>query len=361
MRQLRLRLLRLLASSLLPLAAAAPALGQTGSVLSDMTDPDVQARYRAEAVERIKCPPLPGWDAKMAAFEAAGMHKWDRAAMGCAVAAGTDALDDLSLPASLMWAFFTLRVDNIERHLEVLGANLEYFDVLSKAYSDHYQGIELSSELSVRWERTRARCERILEKIAPIMPKLAEARILRAGFHLASTAREATPEQQSAALAIAVEDLESAIADDPAALDGLGQLMLGQVLLALPEFLGGNALRAIALLEQAHELNPGDLTVRRALTEAYLGEREDGKAIALLASALTSNPALENPQDYVDDTRFLGGLAVRAGRPDLAKQFGEARDRMLAARPELLTRKQTAAFGHGGEDPITGLDTDELN
>ena len=341
---------------------AAPELtAQSGSVLSDLSNPEVQARYRAEAAKRIACPPIAGYDALMAAYAANATSKWDRAAMGCALEYGAEAMKELSLPKNLGWALATFRTDNIETHLGVFGAHLDYFEVLDNSYSDHYQGIEMSAELGLRWEQTRARAEVLLARIDPLVPKLTEARLLRAAYLLASTLRETPTDAQNVAVAAAIEDLQTAIAENPGALDGLGPLLLGQVLSALPEFMGGDILAAIALLEQAHGFNPNDLTVHRTLVEAYLGERETDKAVALLEQALTIDVSAENPQDYVDDLKFLGGLAQRAGQPEIAARMAEARTAMLSAKPGLDPRKENAAMGHGGADPLTGKTPDDLN
>ena len=147
---------------------AAPELtAQSGSVLSDLSNPEVQARYRAEAAKRIACPPIAGYDALMAAYAANATSKWDRAAMGCALEYGAEAMKELSLPKNLGWALATFRTDNIETHLGVFGAHLDYFEVLDNSYSDHYQGIEMSAELGLRWEQTRARAEVLLARIDP--------------------------------------------------------------------------------------------------------------------------------------------------------------------------------------------------
>lgn len=337
------------------------AFGQTGSVLSDQEKPEVRARYAVEAGRRMACPPAPTPKERWQAFEKASTHKWDHGAMGCAVEHGAASLEDISLPTNLVWAWFTFRVSNIERHLEVLGGHLEYFDALHKLYGPHYAGIEMAIELGLRWQKTKASAEKILARIDPLMPKLPEARLLRAAFLLAATQREATALEQNAAVKKAMVDLEAVLKDKPEALDGLAQLLAGQVLVTLPEMLGGDALRGIELLEGALRLNPTDLSVHRALVEAYLGERENDKAVALLKEALAVDPALENPQDYVDDTRFLGGVADRLGQAELVQGFREARRARLAAQPELLPRRQTAAFGHGGENPLTGELADDLN
>jgi len=338
-----------------------PLSAQTGSVLSDLQNEEVQARYRAAAAERIACPRIEGDAALMAAFAKDAASKWDRAAMGCATEYGARAMEALSLPTNLIWAVATFRTDNIETHLQVLGAHLDYFEVLDKSYSAHYQGIEMATELGLRWEHARERSETLMTRIDPLVPKLTEARLLRAAYLLASTLRETPPEVQNTAVAAALEDLQIAIAENPEALDGLGPLLLGQVLAVLPEFLGGDILAAIDLLEQAHALNPTDLSVHHTLVEAYLGERETDKALALLRHAASIDPSTENPQDYADEMKYLGGLALRAGAPDLARQMAGHRSAILAAHPQLDPRKEMAALGHGGADPLTGKKPDDLN
>lgn len=331
---------------------AGGALAQTGSVLSDLAKDDVQQRYREQAAEQIACPPLADYDTRMTAFEKDMASKWDRFAMGCATEYGSQALDDLSLPSNLIWALVTFRTDNIETYLTVLGADLEYFDALSKLYSDTYQGIEMQSELGLRWEKTRERGQAIVERIEPLVDGLTEARILRAAFNLISTQKEATPEAQNVAMASAIEDLNIAIEEKPEALDGLAQLLLGQVLMALPAFLGGDEEAARGLLETAHRLNPNDLSVHRALAELYLGDRQPENAVGLLQAALDIDVSKENPQDYVDDMKFLSGLALRADQAELAQMIDAKRAAMLDENPFLLTRKEVAAMGHGGDDPF---------
>lgn len=339
----------------------APLAAQTGSVLSELESDEVRARHRAEAAEKIACPRIEGYDALIAAFAQNVTSKWDRAAMGCATEYGARAMEELSLPTNLIWAVATFRTDNIETHMEVLGAHLDYFEVLDRSYSAHYQGIELATELGLRWEQTRERADGLMARIDPLVSKLTEARLVRAAYLLASTLRETPVDEQNAAVAAAVEDLRIAIEENPEALDGLGPLLLGQVLAALPEFLGGDIVAAIELLEQAHALNPTDLSVHHTLVEAYLGEREEEKALALLKNAASIDPAVENLQDYVDEMRYLGGLALRAGAPELARQMGEQRAAILAKNPFLNPRKEMAALGHGGADPLTGKKPEDLN
>ncbi|MCL6285823.1 hypothetical protein M3P21_20070 [Ruegeria sp. 2012CJ41-6] len=336
---------------------ALPASAQSGTVLSENESPENLAQARAAAAERIKCDPIEGQDAKIAAFEAAGGKKWDEVEMGCALKAGSQALDEISLPAGLTEASSTA---DIEQHLGVLKAHIEYFEVLDKDAAGLYLPVESAADLHVRWTQNRNRSEVILAKIDPILPELTEARILRAAYQLASTLRESTDQEKSAARNAAKADLEIAVAENPEALDGLGQLMLGQILVMLPEILGGDALHGIELLENANALNPDDLSVHRALVAAYIGERETDKALAVLATALEVDPATINPQDYVDDMQFLGGLAQRLEQTEMADRFTESRSAMLTGNPELLERGTAASLRYNGDNPFTGQDPNDL-
>ena len=349
------------ATTLALIVASSMAIAQSGSVLSDMSNPEVVAKGRAEAAAAIKCDTPSGWDAQMAAFRANAKSKWDHVAMDCAVKAGAAAIRDVSIPVNVIWAFVTFRVDNIEAALEVLGAHLEYFDVLDKAYSDFYQGIEKSSELHVRWEQTRASGAEILTRVEPLADAVPEVRVLRAAYILSSTARETETKAQNVAVEAAIADLSHVIKNNPETLDGLAHLILGQILLTLPEFLGGDALAGIALLETSQEMNPNDISIHMALAEAYIGEREDDKAVAMLEAALAVDPATNNTQDYFDEARHMGGLAQRLGKDDLAVAFDDRRKAQLAVQPYLLTRKEHGgSFGHGEDDPITGKSADTL-
>ncbi|MCL6282613.1 tetratricopeptide repeat protein [Ruegeria sp. 2012CJ41-6] len=318
------------------------AIAQTASLKS--SDPAVNTHHRAKVEASIKCPKIEGWSAQMKAFEAAATHKWDRATMGCAILYGTEAVEQLSAPSSALWAILTFRADKVETTLGVLAAHVEYFDVLDKRYSDPDLSVALSSELAVRWEQTRASGAEIIARIKPLLSSIPEARILRAAFATASTRRDTTSAQRIAALRSATVDLERAIADNPEALEGTGQRLLGQILL-LPAKSGGDTQRGIALLEAAHQLNPNDLSIHRMLVRAYLANGENSKATAMLLAALEADQAMENPQDYVDDTKDLGELALQAGQPDISERLMERRAHMLADRPELLARGGLTSFG----------------
>ena len=99
------------------IVASSMAIAQSGSVLSDMSNPEVVAKGRAEAAAAIKCDTPSGWDAQMAAFRANAKSKWDHVAMDCAVKAGAAAIRDVSIPVNAIWAFVTFRVITSKQHL----------------------------------------------------------------------------------------------------------------------------------------------------------------------------------------------------------------------------------------------------
>lgn len=317
-----------------------------GSVLRDNSDPAIIEKYRNDAREKIVCQRLQTPEELSKQFTSLSSMKWDRAKMGCGVSYGA--------------ALAKADPDNVELQMAALGANIEYFSVLLQGYSDHYQSIELSSELAVRWETARNSAEAILLRLNPYADDVVEVRVLRAAYWLLATQKGAAQNETNEAIAKATVDLETAIATKPEVLDGLGLQLLAQILLSLPEFLGGDSLRAIELLEKARAVNPNSFAITRTLIEAYLGERRNAAAIDLLETALEID-AGDDLQSYVDETLLLGGMAVRVGQEELGKAYGAARDSTLKLHPYLQVRKSQASLGHGGVNPITGEDPDALN
>lgn len=323
----------------------------SGSVLADSADSAMVEKFREEAEAKTQCPPVAD---KWAAYTEGSAKKWDRAAMGCALSYGSDAAFELSIPSSAIWAFLTFRAGNIEKNLTVLGSNIEYFDVLAKSYAEFYQGIELESELSLRWEQTRKRCEAILARLSPLEEQVPEVRVLRAAYLLASTRKETPVKQQTKSAQAAIKDLEIVVKDSPKTLDGLPQFLLGETLDRLPEILGGNSERAVSLLEEAHRRNPVQLDFDIALATAYIGGPTPDKALPIVQSVLTLDPERQNPQDYIDDLKYVVGLAQRIKRPDLALALETQENAFSAKHPYVLQRIDAAAFGHSDENPITG-------
>jgi hypothetical protein len=96
------------------------------------------------------------------------------------------------------------------------------------------------------------------------------------------------------------------------------------------------------------------------MVEAYLARRDNARAVEVLASAANLGGADINPQDLADVLVDLGGLAFRLEQPALNEKFRQRRQALLLERPYLLQRKSTAKLGHGGVDPLTGQDPNEL-
>ncbi|MCY1305647.1 hypothetical protein D9M70_554660 [compost metagenome] len=131
-------------------------------------------------------------------------------------------------------------------------------------------------------------------------------------------------------------------------------MLLGRITFVLPEFAGGDPIRAIELLKQGIAINPQDIVMRRWLVEVLVSERDYPAAKAAIQSALASQANPNEPQAYADELRAMSGLALRSGDEALAKQIAEHRKAYLTAHPQLLTRRSSASFGHGGADPFTG-------
>jgi tetratricopeptide (TPR) repeat protein len=150
--------------------------------------------------------------------------------------------------------------------------------------------------------------------------------------------------------------LEQAIAKEPTALSGLAQLRLGRLLFELPSILGGDFQVAIALLEQATEIDPQNMQALYYLAEVYEQEIEEGKAAQTMASMLEIKSVTAQLQMSTDMLRLAIGLAQRMRENELSTNLRQKRESILAANPELMTRVSIAVGGHGGEHPLTGTD-----
>jgi tetratricopeptide (TPR) repeat protein len=241
-----------------------------------------------------------------------------------------------------------------------LGAQVAYLDALDRQYPRLYQAGELGGELGLRWNVTRERGNALLESLEPFEADIAEVSILKAVFLLASVSQEADIQEEFAAVPPALRALEQGLETDPEALDGLGLMMLGRLKIALPVFSGGNVDEAVALLRQGIDVAPANLEMHRWMVEAHLGRRDDAKAAEVLASAASLDGAGINPQDLADILVDLGGLALRLQQPELNEKFRQKRQALFREKPYLLQRKSTAKLGHGGVDPLTGQDPNEL-
>lgn len=319
------------------------------SIFEDMENPELISLAKRKLDMTMHCAPIRSETTKNDVYVEMSEARWDRFAMGCALEYGVELMDDLVFP-----------VFSIEKRLNLLGAHLTYFDVLNKQYNAHYQGGDLTTELSWRWDKNLIQTQRLLEKVEIYEFFIPEITVMKAAFLLASRQREHSTREVMDATAQAMILLEEVIADSPEAIGGLPLLMLSQSLLALPEFAGGDPLRAIELLEQGLTIDPNNLSFHRWLVEALLGEREKEAAITVLRKAMHVPVDVLHPQDYVDMAKDLGGIAVRLNVDDVAQHFSLNRQKLLSEKPYLLARKSRASVGHGGAHPITGEIANEI-
>lgn len=326
-------------------AFTAPAFAEdkAQSIFADMENPELRrmAGYQLDISEF--CAPIRNRDKKREIYEQLKGYKWDRKAMGCALQYGEELIND-----SFFSYFF------IEEKLQLLGARAEYFSVLEKLYNAHYQGGELTDELKWRWENNRRSGERLIEELSVYSSVIGEVELISTVFNLASAMRETPTSEMIDISTDALRVLNEIVENDPDIVDGLAITMLGQMLITLPEFSGGDPVRAIELLRKGIELDGNNLTAYRWIIEGFVVEREEDMAIEFLHRASEVPPEKIHSQDYVDFAKDLGGIAYRLGRAEIAEKFSHSRQTLLAQKPYLQKRKEVASVGHGGENPITG-------
>ena len=309
-----------------------------GSVLKEKSNPKVIAKYRLQARENITCSEYS--DEYEQKYRELKDQKWDRAAMWCGLVYGANWADD-------QWW-------NPVTQLTVLGSHLDYFEVLNKDHSILIDSIETRSDLYVRWQLAKEESAKILARTRYWQWLIPEAELLEVIYQLSSTQRYTPSEQVNAALDLALDKLPEVIADDEEILDGLALEIYGSILLSLPEFSGGDVLLGIELLEKSLSINPNQLSAYSALVEAYFGERENDKVLALLHKSSQIKLVEVHPQNYVDYLKKFSGFAKRLKNSQLEHTFRESRESALKKMPYLLKREAKATFGHGGENPITG-------
>lgn len=273
-------------------------------------------------------------------------RKWDKKAYGC----GALYLYELSQDS---WF-------GIEIRAEALGAQVSYLDVLDRSYPSLYLEDDLVEELGAEWQATRTRAETLINQLGFIEDYVAEVKLLHAAYLLASVTREAKMSDAFAVVPQAKTLLEQVVEDDPAALDGLALLLLGRVSLDLPQVLGGDVDKAVEYLEQGVAIAPENLEMQRWLAEAYLARQDTDKAATTIELAARLKGEQLNLQDKADAMLALGGLALRLNLPDAVAVFKSSRQTLLAEYPYLQTREYHASLGHGGTDPFTGKNSNEL-
>lgn len=274
-------------------------------------------------------------------------QKWDRYAYGCGALYQYELAQD-------SWFGITLKA-------EALASQISYLDILSKQYPRIYQEGEAARELSKEWFATKARAESLISSLDRYDWLAAEIPLLHGAYLIVSVEKEATVKESFKVIPHARTLLQESVADDPAAGDALGYLLLGRLAMSLPTFFGGDIDKATDYFEKGVKQAPDNLEMLRWLTEAYLNQRQHEKAnLALTDAVAVMARATINIQDKADLMTDLGGLALRLNRQDALGVFSAERQKLLSENPYLLDRKYHASLGHGGTDPVTGKDANEI-
>lgn len=319
------------------------------SVLAEQASPERLAKYRAAALQNMQCAPVSDEEELQALYQQLRTAKWDKAKMGCAAEYGATLADD---------GLFNFL--SVEQQLTTLGTLIEYFDVLHKDYPTLYASPAITTELDLRWQQNIEAGQRIIDRLEPLWWWLTEFKLVSNAFKLSSTQHltehKAVIKQSQESLAV----LSEIINEEPEALDAIGSLIVGQLLLQLPEFNGGDPLQAIEVLKQGIEIAPQNLTMHRWLIEAYVAEREPKLASSAVEQAALVSAAQQNPQDHSDTLKDLVGFALSLNQKELAQYLKYQRSLILKQNPMLNPRQEVASMGHGGADPITGRHADEI-
>lgn len=313
------------------------------SIFADMENPELKrmASFRLDITEF--CAPVADQERKRALYQELVKYHWDRKAMGCALQYGQELIDEN------FWSYFL-----VEEKAELLAARAEYFSVLNKLYNAHYQGGELTDELVWRWQKNRREGLVLSAELDGFSTWVNEVKLVQVAFSLASSQRETATSEMVTISSEALEALNELVADDPELADGIAATLLAQMQISLPEFSGGDPLKAIELLRESLGNYPNNLTAYRWLIEGFVLEREEERAITYLKKSAAVAVDQLPPQEYVDLAKELGGVAIRLGATDVANMFRHNRNQLLKTKPFLLERVERASVGHGGENPITG-------
>lgn len=306
-------------------AASSPAVGQ--SRLDDSA---------ADAVYECPKPAPDQFEARVTELAAA---VWDKNSLGCAA-------DLLSAAAAESPADVALQI-------QALLANVGYISHVNLLWDFDLYGIRVP-EWSARIKHATGQADVIDQRLSAAPADNPDLMAARALYKLTwpnkVTDTKTVMKETRAALAL----LEQAVAKDPTALGGNALWIMGRVYFDLPEFAGGDAVKAVKLLERAHGQTPNNISLLRYSAYAYAQDRNPPMAKRRLTEILAVDPDPADLQTAADELKNARDLATRLPDPALAQQLTQKRDALLKAHPQLLARKPTAANMHGGVDPITG-------
>lgn len=299
------------------------------------------ARVEDSAKDAAYDCPMPAPASAAARATELGAAHWDKNKLGCA--------------ADIWAALAAAQPDDPMLAVQALLA--------TTAYIDHVNALSNYDTYGIREPEWTARIRHAAEQGKVLEGRLAalpadDPNVLaaRALYRLTWPAKIADTRTQLAESRAAMQLLDRAVGLDPKALDGNALWVLGRLYYDVPEFAGGDPVRAMQLLEDAYRNTPANPSLLRYTAYVYLQERDVARAKARLAAMLALAPQGGDPQLLADELKGAQDLAIRAGDGALAQQLTAKRNALLKAHPQLLRRQATAANMHGGVDPITGKD-----
>jgi tetratricopeptide (TPR) repeat protein len=225
------------------------------------------------------------------------------------------------------------------------------------SYVDHVRLLKVYELSQIDWPEYDLRLEHGATLAAKLIPAARKQWPADAAVLILCAAIErslAGPTDPEKAIT-AVEELKRAVAIDPKALGGLGQLYIGRTYLDLPPIFGGGADKAIPYLTAARDAAPDDPRALRSLTEAYDALGRSSEALASLKALANVTPRDSDLQLYADEWRMGEGLATRLHSPELVASFSAKRADLMHQHPKLLSRKVESVWGHGETNPLSGI------
>jgi tetratricopeptide (TPR) repeat protein len=317
------------ACALLGNASIALALGLVPLVLTAMP-----ANPEAAARAKYTCPKVTS-DA-------------DRRRVATALSAQTSDKNALACAADLRYELTVASPSDLNGRIAALESLASYIDLV--------HSLKLFDLVRVNWAEYALRLEHASKLASELLPTTRKtwpnepATIILTAEIESSLAGPSDPQITLAAIA----EFKKAIALDPKALHGEGQLLIGRKYLDLPPLFGGDTKQAVLYLERAREIAPEDPRAMRYLAEAYDELGNHDAALVSLRALAAVKPRSTDLQLYADEWRTGEGLATRMDDPALADRFAALRADLMHQHPNILLRKVPAVFGHGGDDPMTG-------
>lgn len=290
----------------------------------------------ADAVYECAQPAPEQFEARVTELSAA---VWDKNSLGCAA-------DLLSAAAEGAPADPALQI-------QALLANIAYISHINLLWDFDLYGIRVP-EWSARLQHAIEHAKAIDRRLSADSSNNPDVLSTRALYKLTWPVKVADTKTVMTETRAAQALLETATKKDPAALGGNALWVLARVYFDLPEFAGGDGVKALKLLEQAYAQTPNNISLLRYSAYVHAQDRNPSMAKGRLVEILGLEPDPADLQVAADELKNARDLAMRLADDSLAQQLTAKRDALLKAHPQLLTRKTSAANMHGGVDPMTG-------